>query len=50
MVCSASSAGGCNHLTFSTKAWYAAFLLSKNLIIGPEVSRAGPALFDRYRL
>jgi len=35
---------------FPTKAWYAAFLLSKNLIIGSEVSRAGAALFNRYRL
>jgi hypothetical protein len=24
---------------FSTKAWYASFLLSKNLIIGPALSR-----------
>jgi hypothetical protein len=32
--------------TFSTKAWYAAFLLSKNFIIGPTLSQAGPALFN----
>jgi hypothetical protein len=38
MVCSASSAERCNHLTVSTKAWYAAFLLSKNSIIGRNSS------------
>jgi hypothetical protein len=29
---------------FSIKAWYAAFLLLKKLIIGRDVSEAGPAL------
>jgi hypothetical protein len=45
MVCSASSAERCNHLTFSTKAWYAAFLLSKNSIIGRKFS-SGPAVLS----
>ena len=36
--------GRCNHLTISTKDWYADLLLSKNSIIGPEGSRA-PSLF-----
>jgi hypothetical protein len=45
-MCGASSTESRNHLTFSTKAWYAAFLVSKNRIIGPEVSRADPALLD----
>jgi hypothetical protein len=31
---------------FSTKAWYADFLLLKNLTIGSEVSPAGPPLLD----
>jgi hypothetical protein len=46
MVCSASSAERCNHLTFSTKAWYAAFLLSKNSIIGRNFS-SGPAVLQQ---
>ena len=46
MVCSASSAERCNHLTFSTKAWYAAFLLSKNSIIGRNFSSV-PAVLQQ---
>ena len=37
MVCSASCTRSGNHLSFSTKAWYAAFLLSKNSLTGPEL-------------
>ena len=47
MMCGASSAGRRNDVTFSTKAWYAAFLLSKDRIIGPEVSQAAPPVFQQ---
>jgi hypothetical protein len=40
MICSASSTGDEITRTFSTKAWYAAFLLSKDFIIDPEILKA----------
>jgi len=45
MVCSASSTGDEITRAFSTKAWYAAFLLSKNVAVSPKVSQAALLVF-----
>jgi len=37
---------GCS-ACFSTKVWYAAFLLSRNITIGPVVSQAALTVFQQ---